>query len=155
MKELLRLAVVGCSLPLIEAGGFKWNSNKAHDLGGHVPAQETGDLNMQLQPETAHPEPTSPPELRRSKMELARRAASVPGSVCGYMSHDLGKATYIRPGGFCVCKYVYVLIVLLDSTLACAVDNTCLFTTFGDTWMAGCCPTSSMDCPIATTWYVL
>lgn len=48
----------------------------------------------------------------------------------------------------------YDLTVVLDSTLACAVDNTCLFTTFGNSWMAGCCPTTSMDCPIATTWYV-
>lgn len=93
MKPIFSLAAMGCSLPLIEAGGFKWNANKAHDLGGYTPAHETGDLQMQLQPVTAaNPEPTSPPELKRSKVQLAeRRDSSVPGSVCGYMSHDLGK----------------------------------------------------------------
>lgn len=98
MKQLLSLAAMGCSLSLIEAGGFKWNSNKAHDLGGYTPAHETGDLQMQLQPVTANPEPTSPPELRRSKVPVAeRRDSTVPGSVCGYMSHDLGKSTAYRP----------------------------------------------------------
>lgn len=94
MKVLLRLASVGCSLPLINAGWFKWNSNSAHDVSAYVPAHETGNLRMHLQPTTADPEPTSPPELKRSKVQVAeRRDTAVPGSVCGYISNDLSKST--------------------------------------------------------------
>lgn len=51
--------------------------------------------------------------------------------------------------------HVLTKVLQQDSTLACAFDNTCLFTTFGESWVAGCCPTTSTNCAIATTWYVL
>lgn len=87
MKHLISLAAISCSIPVIEAGSFKWNVNNARDVGSHLAAQETGDLLMQLQP--AGPAPTSPPDLKRPRAQvLGNRAAGdtvvVPGSVCGY-----------------------------------------------------------------------
>ncbi|KAF3770714.1 hypothetical protein M406DRAFT_354539 [Cryphonectria parasitica EP155] len=88
MKRSYQLAALGCSLPLVNAGSFVWNSGTGHDLEGYAPAQQTAGLeDKQMVPVPAVPAPTSPPELRRSP--LGKRASSVPGSVCGYMSHDI------------------------------------------------------------------
>ncbi|PSR81205.1 hypothetical protein BD289DRAFT_44815 [Coniella lustricola] len=122
MMRRLHLTVLGCSLVLVQAGGFKWSGK--HD-GGYSPAYETALADKQYLPPVAAPEPTSPPELRRSS--LGKRESSVPGSVCGYVSHNIA------------------------SPLACATDNTCIFTTTDFQWMAGCCPTTSTDCAVYST----
>lgn len=86
MKPLLHLAALGCNIALIEAGGFKWSGR---DDGEFSPAHETARADGQYIPPVAAPVPTSPPELKRSP--LGKRASTVPGSVCGYLSHDIGK----------------------------------------------------------------
>lgn len=96
MKRLLQATAVGCSLPLIQAGGgFKWSGNQARDVEEYVPAYETGIASNIQMSAMGPPAPTSAPKLMKGRFtSLAERqdADDQPGSVCGYIEGSSGKS---------------------------------------------------------------
>ncbi|KAJ4388782.1 hypothetical protein N0V93_006242 [Gnomoniopsis smithogilvyi] len=128
MRPFFQLAAIGCSLPLIEAGSFKWNGNQARDVGEYIPAHETG-IGRNIQTLAMGPAPTSPAQLRKERsgsFAQRRDTDDPPGSVCGYLE---GSSAY---------------------PYACAVTDSCLFTTISGTWLTTVLSTYS-DYPYCLT----
>lgn len=92
MKRIFEVLAIGCSLPLIEAGSFKWNGNQGRNVGEYIPAQETG-IGRNIQTLAMGPEPTSPAQLRKERSGLfadRRDTDDPPASVCGYLEGSSG-----------------------------------------------------------------
>lgn len=94
MRNFLILTAIGCSsLPLIDAGSFKWNTKKGQNLEW-TPALETPTAGFHESLVAIDPAPTSPPELRRADGKLAaKRTTAEDPNVCGYVDGDA--STYV------------------------------------------------------------
>lgn len=158
MRKFLSITAAGCcALSLTEAGSFKWHTNKAHDLEW-TPAQETPPAGSHQPLAAAHPAPTSPAELRKKDSDArlaAKRTTANDPNVCGYVNGQAGTRFE---------QFLYSLWweerttrlsaknprVVADDWRICASDSSCLLTTVGTEWVAACCPTTSLDCPVQT-----
>lgn len=93
MKRVFEVLAIGCSLPLAEAGSFKWSDNQGRNVGDFIPAQETG-IGRYVQTLAMGPEPTSPAQLRKERSGSfadRRDTDDPPASVCGYLEGSSGR----------------------------------------------------------------
>lgn len=167
MRKSLFVTVGCCSMPLVQAGSFKWNTNKAYNHEW-APARETLAAGHHQPLGTSMPPvPTSQAELRKKdtwRLAGAKRITDEDPMVCGYVSGYLG--THLRSlsnprytGGETStrgCKVSCSNRVLTrerrvtDEGITCNTDSTCLFTTTDFESVVGCVASADLDAPVPT-----